>query len=158
MPVNEKLGKCNGFTFALVLEHVQVEFLKWNNIRKQLLSRKMLLLQEKEIRKICKKTSKRSPVVTNKHPENQDVFNFFKLSAGMKTYVGTTRSEEKKNLIYMRAIRTEYARINVTRVYQTSAFVKSCSGANTNELDYYVVPMLINEKLNNVVIHIGPAI
>ena len=84
----------------LVLKHVQDEFLKWNNIRKQLLSWKMLLLQEKEIRKICKKTSKRSPVVTNKHPENQDVFNFFKLSAGMKTYVGTTRSEEKKkNLI-----------------------------------------------------------
>ena len=33
--MNEKTGKFKGFAFALVLEHVQREILKWNNIRKQ---------------------------------------------------------------------------------------------------------------------------
>ena len=39
---------------------------------------------------------KRPLVVTNKHPENQHLFNFSKVSTGMKTYVGGTRSKEKK--------------------------------------------------------------
>ena len=34
-------------------------------------------------------------------------------------------------------------------------YVKYFSGANTNQLDYYVVPLLVDEKSNNVVIHIG---
>ena len=33
--------------------------------------------------------------------------------------------------------------------------MKSFSGANTNQLDYYVVPLLVDEKPDNVVIHIG---
>ena len=33
--------------------------------------------------------------------------------------------------------------------------MKSFSGANTNQLDYYGVPQLVDEKSNNVVIHIG---
>ena len=46
--------------------------------------------------KKLQKASKRPLVVTNKHPENQDVFSSSKLSAEMKTYVGTIRSKEKK--------------------------------------------------------------
>ena len=34
-------------------------------------------------------------------------------------------------------------------------YVKPFSGANTNQLDYYVVPVLTDEKPNNVVTHIG---
>ena len=34
-------------------------------------------------------------------------------------------------------------------------YVKSFSGVNTNQLDYYVVPVLVDEKPNNVVIHTG---
>ena len=56
----------------------------------------MRLLQEKEMQKIYKKSSKPPIVVTNKHPENQNVFSSSKLLAGMKTYVGTVRSKEKK--------------------------------------------------------------
>ena len=52
----------------------------------------MRLLQEKEIQKTCK----RSLVVTNKHPENQDVFSYSELSAGMKTFVAAVLSKEKK--------------------------------------------------------------
>ena len=33
--------------------------------------------------------------------------------------------------------------------------MKSFSGANTNQLDYYVVQLLVDEKPDNVVIHIG---
>ena len=47
-----------------------------------------------------------------------------------------------------------YARINSKGVYQMR-FVKSFSGANTNQVDYYKVPVMVDEKLNNVVIHIG---
>ena len=32
MPVNENTGKCKGFAFALVPEHVQKEILKLNGI------------------------------------------------------------------------------------------------------------------------------
>ena len=46
--------------------------------------------------KNSQKFSKRPLVVTNKHPENQDVFSSSKLSTGMKTYVGTIQSKEKK--------------------------------------------------------------
>ena len=35
-------------------------------------------------------------VVTNKHPENQDVFNSSKFSPGIKTYTGAVRTKEKK--------------------------------------------------------------
>ena len=33
--------------------------------------------------------------------------------------------------------------------------MKSFSDGNTNQLDYYVVPLLVDEKPDNVVIHIG---
>ena len=33
--------------------------------------------------------------------------------------------------------------------------MKSFSGANSNRLDYYVVPGLVDEKPNNLIIHIG---
>ena len=34
--------------------------------------------------------------------------------------------------------------------------MKSFSGVNTNQFDYYVVPLLVDENPDNVVIHIGP--
>ena len=48
------------------------------------------------------------------------------------------------------AIWTQYARINLKKVYQ-----KPYSGANTNQINYYVVPVQLDEKCNNVVIHNG---
>ena len=38
---------------------------------------------------------------------------------------------------------------------KAQVYVKSFSGANTNQLDYCVFPMLVDEKPDNVVIHIG---
>ena len=69
--------------------------------------------------KNSQKFSKRPPVVTNKHPENQDVFSSSKLSPNARVYV------------------------------------KSFSGANTIPLGYYIVPVLVDEKPNNLLIHIG---
>ena len=34
-------------------------------------------------------------------------------------------------------------------------YMKSFSGANSTQSDYYEVPMLVDEKPNNIVIHIG---
>ena len=35
-------------------------------------------------------------------------------------------------------------------------YFKCFSGANTKQLDHYVIPALVDEKLQTVVIHIGP--
>ena len=99
MPVNEKTGKCKGFAFTLVPEHVQKKILKLNGIT---LENRIIVMEDatstrKRDTKNLQKTSKRPLVVTKKHPENQDVFKCSKLSAGMKTYVGTIRSKEKKS-------------------------------------------------------------
>ena len=98
MPVNENMGKYKGLAFALVPEHVQKEILKLNGIT---LENRIIVIEDatstrKRDTKNLQKTSKRAVVVTNKHPENQDVFSSSKLSAGIKTYVGTIRSKEKK--------------------------------------------------------------
>ena len=61
----------------------------------------MRLLREKE----KQKKSQKSFGVTSKQPENQDIFNSSKLSAGIKTCVGIIRSKKRKNLIlYVTAI------------------------------------------------------
>ena len=113
----------------------------------------MRLLQEKETKNL-EKASKRTLVVTNKHPENQDEFSSSKLSAGMETYVGTIRSKEKKSYIigdsHLNRIRKDKFKQSTPKV---RVYMKSFSGANTNHLDYYVVPLLVDEKPDNVVIH-----
>ena len=98
MPVNENTGKCKGFSFALVPEHVQKEILKLNGITLEniiIVTEDATSTRKRDIKNL-QKASKRPLLVTNKHPENQDVFRSSKLSAGMKTYVGTIRSKEKK--------------------------------------------------------------
>ena len=57
MPVNENMGKCKGFAFALVPEYVQKEILKWNGIT---LENRMIVIEDatsarKRDKKICKK-------------------------------------------------------------------------------------------------------
>ena len=101
--------------------------------------------------------SKSPLAVNNTHSENQDVLNSSNLSAGMKTYVGTIRSEEKKKSYIVgdsdlnRICKNKFKEITANaRVY-----VKCFSGANTNQLDYYVVPVLLYEKPDNVIIYIG---
>ena len=42
------------------------------------------------------KHPKRLLAVTSKQPENKDVFNSLRLSAGIKTYAGDIQSNEKK--------------------------------------------------------------
>ena len=115
----------------------------------------MRLLQEKETKNL-QKASKRTLVVTNKHPENQDEFSSSKHSAGMETYVGTIRSKEKKSYMigdsHLNRIRKDKFKQSTPKA---RVYVKSFSGANTNHLDYYVVPLLVDEKPDNVVIHTG---
>ena len=157
MPVNENMGKCKGFAFALVPEYVQKEILKLNGITENRIVTEDATSARKRYAKNLQKTSKRPLLVTNKHPENQDVFSSSKLSAGMKTFVGTIRSKEKKKSYiigdsHLNRIRKDKFKESTPKA---QFFVKSFSGANTNQLDYYVVPLLVDEKPDNVVIHIG---
>ena len=113
MPVNENTGKCKGFAFALVLEHVQKEILKLDGITEN----RIIVIEDatstKKDTKNLQKTSKGPLVVTNKHPENQDVFSSSKLSAGMKTYVGTIRFKGKKKSYIIDDNNLNRIRINV---------------------------------------------
>ena len=75
----------------------------------------------------------------------------------MKTYVGTIRSKEKKRSYivgdsHFKRIRRDKFKGNTPKA---RVYVKCFSGANTNQLDYYVVPLLVDEKPDNVVIDIG---
>ena len=78
MPANEKMRKCKGFVFALVPEHVQKEILKLKGITLE----NMIIVMENATSRRKKDTQnlqkhlKHPLVVTNKHPENEDIFNF----------------------------------------------------------------------------------
>ena len=75
----------------------------------------------------------------------------------MKTYVVTIRSKEKKKSYIIG--NNHLNRIRKDKFKETTpkarVYVKSSSGGNANQLDYYVVPLLVDEKHDNVVIHIG---
>ena len=78
-------------------EQVQKEFLKLNGIT---LENKIVVMEDAtSARKRKRKKSLKSFVVTSKQPENRHIFNSSKLSAGMKTCVGTLNFQlESKKL------------------------------------------------------------
>ena len=155
MLVNEKAGKLKGFTFTLVPEHVQTEILKLNGITS--LNRIIVMEVATPTTKGDTQNLQKNPirlfVVTNKNPDNQDVFNSSKLSAGMKLFDPKKRKksyiigDSNQNRIRKDKFKESLANARV--------YVKSFSTASTNQIDYYVVPVLVDEKPNNVVIHIG---
>ena len=67
--------------------HLQKEILELNGItlESRIIVMEHVTSTRKRDTQNLQKTSKRPLVVTNKHPENQDVFNSSKFSAGMKT-------------------------------------------------------------------------
>ena len=98
IPVNKKTGKCKGFEFTVSAGTCAKRNSKLNAIT---LENKIIVMQDatsarKRDAQNLQTHPKRPLVVTNKHPENQRVFNFSKVSTGMKTYVGATRPKEKK--------------------------------------------------------------
>ena len=75
----------------------------------------------------------------------------------MKTYIGTIPFKEKnksyiKRDSHLNRIRKDKFKVSTPK---SRAYVKSFSGTNTNQLDYYVVPLLVDKNPDNVVIHIG---
>ena len=140
-------------------ERVQKEFLKLNGIT---LGNRTNAIEDatstrKRDTKNLQKTSKRPLVVINKHTENQGVFSSSKLSAGMKTFLGTFRSKEKKKPHIIGDSHLNRRRKDKFKESTPKArvYVKSFTSANTNQLDYYVVSLLFHEKRDNGVIHIG---
>ena len=101
MPENEETGKCKGFAFTLEPEHVQKEILELNRITLEnriIVSEDATSTRRRDTKKL-QKTSKRPLVVTNAHPENQDVFNSSKFLAGMKTTLEPFDPKKGRNLI-----------------------------------------------------------
>ena len=142
-----------------MLEHVQKEILKLNGItiENRVIAKEDATSSRKRDTKNLEKASKRPFVIAKKHPENQDVFSSSKLSAGMKIYVGTIRSLEKKKSYIISDSHLNRIRIDKFKESTPKArvYVKSFGGVNTNQIDYYVVPPLVDEKPDNVVIHTG---
>ena len=73
----------------------------------------------------------------------------------MKTYVRTISSKEKKKsyIIGDSLLNRKHKGKFKERIPNARVYVKYFSGANTNQLDYYVVPVLVDEKPNNMMIH-----
>ena len=82
-------------------EHVQKEILllKIEILARQKYCYRRCDFYEKErFAKNLQKRTKRHLVVTNKQPDNHDVFKSSRFSPGMKTYAGAIRTKEKKKI------------------------------------------------------------
>ena len=86
-----------------------------------------------------------------------DIFECYDCNGYVGIYVGTIRSKEKKKSYIIDD--SHLKRMRKDKFKQSTpkprVYAKSFSGANTNQLDYYIVPLLVVEKPENVVIHIG---
>ena len=133
MPVNEKTGKCKGFAFALVMEHVQKEILKLNGMELEnriVVTENATSARKRDKQDFGENHPKYLILVTNKHQEKQ----LLKFSAVMKSHVGATGFKEKKKPYikgnsHLSRIRNDKFKDSISNVRYS---VKSLSGANTN--------------------------
>ena len=170
MDLINKTGKSKGFTFIVTPENVHQDLLKLDGI--DLLGRKLLIKEAISTRKKDPKQSKRPNFVVNDFPENQDLFKRPRIIPGNKSYA-TAVSEREVDATYEER---NYSRqpqrkkifiigdSHLTRIKKDSlrkkfkgdkVYFKCFSGANTKQLDHYVLPVLVDEKPQTVVIHIG---
>ena len=144
--MNESTGKCHGFAFVLVPEHVQKEILKLNGTT---LENRIIVIEDvtstrTRDRKICKKILN-LPLKLPKTPRKSRYFSSSKFSAGIKTYVGTFRSKEMKKFYIIGESHLKRIRKDKFKESKPKArvYAKPFSGRNTNQLDYYEVPSLL---------------
>ena len=128
------------------------------------------------------KNLKRPQAVVNQYPENQDAFARRNTVPGQQTYANVKRTlqeapqekttnyseinyqkypisfSHKRNKIFV-AGDSLLSRIGKERfkknVDGANVYFKCFSGANTKQLDHYVVPRLAKESPDSVIIHIG---
>ena len=79
-----------------------------------------------------------------------------KLAPGIASYAGTTKSKNEK--VYISG-NSHLKRINKRQfkkeLGKRFSYFKCFSGANTKQLNYYIVPILVDETPQTVVINIG---
>ena len=121
------------------------------------------------------KQNKRPNFVVNNFPENQDLFKQPRIVPGSKLYatavsereVDTTyegrsysrQPQRKKSFIigdsHLTRIKERFKESLRKKFKGGKVYFKCFSGANTKQLDHYVIPVLVDEKPQTAVIHIG---
>ena len=93
IPLNQN-GQAKGFAFVTAPDHVRNELLKLNNIqfREKNLVIKAARSEIKTAKTIVKSNHSTRQVVVNRFPENQYVFNRFKLVPGEISYTSAVKS------------------------------------------------------------------
>ena len=183
MPVNQKTGKNKGFAFITVPERLYIELIKLNGI--EFKGKEITIQDATSMRlqtNVPFKNSKRPKVVVNRYPENQDKFGRRNTVPGQQTNPNVTRTPQKapqekatnyndinyqkysvsfslkRNKIFVvgdsHLIRIGKERFK-KNVDGANVYFKCFSGANTKQLDYYVVATLADENPDSVIIHIG---
>ena len=101
---------------------------------------------------------KRPQAVVNNFPENRDAFKKPNVLSGnlASKNVGTYRNKNNKVFLIGDSHLNRISKENFRKEFKGDWVNFKCfPGANAKQLDYYPVPMLVDEKPNNVIIHIG---
>ena len=170
MPLINKTEKSKIFVFIVTAEKVKQGLLKLDGI--DLLGRKLLIKETISTRKKDPKQNKRPNFVVNNFPENQDLLNRPRIIPGNKSYTTAvserevdatyeegnySRQPQKKKLFiigdsHLTGIKKDSLR---NKFKGDMVYFKCFSRPNTKQLDHYVIPVLVDEKPQTVVIHIG---
>ena len=159
MPLINKLRKSKGFA-VIVTPELKLE-------RVDLLGRKILIKEAISTNKKDPKQKKRPNFVVNNFPENQDLFKQPRVVPGNKLYA-TAVSEREVDVTYEEMNYSRQPQRKKTFIIGDShlttikkivkgdkIYFKCFSGTNTKQLDHYVIPVLVDEKPQAAVIHIG---
>ena len=165
-----KTGKSKGFAFIFTPEKVHQDLLKLHGV--DLLGRKILIKEAISTWKKDPKQNKRPNFVVNNFPKNKDLFKRPRIVPSNKLYaIAVSEREfdatnEEKN--YSRQPKRKKTFIigdsHLTRTKKDSlkknfkrdkVYFKCFGGANTKQLDHYVIPVLVDERPHTIVIHIG---
>ena len=161
MPLINKTGKSKEFAFIVTPEKVHQSLLKLDRI--DLLGGKVLIKEAISTRKNNPKQNERPNFVVNNFPETQDLLKRPRIVPGNMLYV-TAVSEGEVDTTYEER---NYSRqpqrkkifiicdSHLTRIKENSlrkkfkrhkVYFTGFSGANTKQLDHYVIPVLVDKK------------
>ena len=154
MSLINKTGKRRGFAFIVTSEKVHLDLLKLDGI--DLLGRKILILIS--TRKNDPKQNKRPNIAVNNFPENQDLFKRPRIVTGNKLYATAVNESEvdatyeernysrqpqrKKTFIIGDSHLTRIKKDSLRKRFKgDKVYFKCFGGANTKQLDHYVIPV-----------------
>ena len=162
MPINRKTGKNKRIAFVLSPDYVHNEFFKLCGIEfhgKNLILEDSMSPGKKFEQQRQRQYHKRPQVIVNNFPENQDTFKNPNVMSGNSTRKNEETYRNKSNKVFLIGD-SHLNRINKENFQKEftgdRVYFKCFPGANTKQLDYYSISMLVDEKANTTIIHIGP--